>query len=104
MTDRSAQLKALAGESRLQILRLLRDPANRFARQASADPEAVGVCMTLLAEEMALSQPTVSRHVNLLRQAGFVGVTKRQQWSYCRRDEEALSEFLRWLGTDLDIE
>lgn len=59
--------------------------------------------MNLIAENLEMSQPTVSRHLNLLRQAGFIDVQKHKQWSYCKRNEKSLAEFYRWLRRELVI-
>ena len=103
MDKRETQVKALSGQTRIRILQLLLDPAQNFSHQESADPESFGVCMNLISEALDMSQPTISRHIGLLRQAGFVNVQKFKQWSYCKRDEKALSEFHRWLKKDLAI-
>ena len=99
--DRSTQIKAMASEQRLRILQLLADPKNHFGRQWSADPETFGVCMTLIAEALAIAQPTASRHLDILRQAGFITVQKHLKWSYCKRDEAAISGYLKWLGREI---
>lgn len=98
MKDRSSQIRALASEQRLQVLRLLKAPGEHFARQTSADPVEFGVCLTHIAEALEVSQPTASRHVDLLRQAGFITVRRQGKWSYCKRDEAALGEYVRWLA------
>ncbi len=64
MIDRSTQIRAMASEVRLEVLRLLREPGKHFGGQWSADPVEFGVCMTLLAEALSLSQPTMSRHLD----------------------------------------
>ncbi|WP_417768716.1 ArsR/SmtB family transcription factor [Stappia sp.] len=104
MQDRSTQIRAFSSEQRLEILRLLKTPEVHFAGQWSADPAEFGVCMMLIAEALGVAQPTASRHVDLLRQAGFITVHRKGKWVYCRRQEEALGDFLAWisetLGTD----
>lgn len=104
MPDRSDQIKALASESRLEVLRLLSRPGVEFAHQESANPNEVGVCMNMIAERMGVTQPTISRHIDLLRRAGFLKVLKQQKWSYCSRNEEALREYRDWFSTSLSIE
>ena len=99
--DRSTQIKAMASEQRLTVLRLLADPQGHFGHQWSADPAAFGVCMTLIAEALAVAQPTASRHLDILRQAGFITVRKHLKWSYCKRDETAIRDYLDWLATEL---
>ena len=99
---REAQLRAISSDVRMTILRLLRNPAAHFSGQLSADPVAFGVCMSLIAEALGIAQPTASRHLDLLRQAGFLKVRRQGKWSYCRRDETAIRDFLAWLKRDLD--
>lgn len=99
--DRVLQIKALSSETRLALLRLLANPKKHFGGQMSADPEDFGVCMTLIAEALDIAQPTASRHVELLKQAGFITVQKYQRWSYCKRDETALADYVKWLSRDL---
>lgn len=103
MPNRSDQIKALASESRMEILRLLADPEASFAHQESADPVKTGVCMNLIAERLGVSQPTVSRHIELLHRADFLTIVRRQKWAYCARNEVALSEYHRWLRDNLGI-
>lgn len=99
--DRSTQIKALASETRMEILALLAEPKKHFAKQWSADPVEFGVCMTLIAAALAVAQPTASRHLDLLKQANFITVRKHQKWSYCRRNEAGLEDYLNWLRQEL---
>ena len=103
MTDREDQIKALANVTRLEILRVLVEPKREFGDQWSADPEEVGVCVQTLAEHFAVSQPTMSRHIELLKRAGFIVTQKQQKWTYCSRNEAALAEYAAWLSESLNI-
>lgn len=94
--DRSTQMKALASPPRLTILRLLAEPQVHFGHQWSADAREFGVCMTLIAEALGVAQPTASRHLDLLRQAGFITVRRHLKWSYCKRDEAVIGGI--WTG------
>lgn len=91
----------MASEQRLRILQLLAEPGKHFGQQWSADPVEFGVCMTLIAESLAVTQPTASRHLDILRQAGFITVRKHLKWSYCKRDEAAIRDYLGWLGREI---
>ena len=102
--DRSIQMKALASEPRLKVLQLLAEPKQHFGDQWSADPAAFGVCMTLIAEALEVAQPTASRHLDILRQAGFIAVRKHMKWSYCKRDEAAIQDYLNWLSQEIRME
>ncbi len=100
---RTLQLKALSSEARLQILQLLADPKKYFSHQWSADPEETGVCMTLIAEALEVKQPTISRHLDILKQARLITVKKHMKWSYCQRDEIEIQNYLDWLKKELSI-
>lgn len=101
MADRSTQIRAVSSEQRLAILRLLQAPAQHFGQQWSADPAEFGVCVTLIAEALGVSQPTATRHIQLLRDAGFITVRRFQKWSYCRRNEAALADYLSWFAREV---
>ena len=104
MSNRTDQIKALSSDSRLEILRLLVHPAIEFPHQESADPAQVGVCMNMIADRLGVSQPTISRHIDLLRRAGFLIIRKQQKWSYCSRNEDALQDYHQWLSKSLSIQ
>jgi ArsR family transcriptional regulator len=72
----AARFKALADPARVGIVNLL-----------SASDE---VCVCTLTDALGLSQPTVSHHLRLLREAGLVTAEKRGTWSYYRLESEAL--------------
>ena len=103
MTIREDQVKALANETRIEVLRLLDDPSAHFSMQESANPEEFGVCVQLLAEHFKVSQPTMSRHIELLKRAGFIAAKRLQKWTYCSRDEAALTDYAEWLKSSLNI-
>lgn len=101
--EKSKQIKAMANESRLMILKLLAKPQRHFGHQQSADCVVIGVCMSLIADALGISQPSVSRHLDILKQAGFIRVRKQQKWSYCKRDEAAIQGYLDWLSQELNL-
>ena len=47
------------------------------------------VCVCELTAEFDLSQPTISHHLRLLREAGLVASSKRGTWAYYRLVPEA---------------
>lgn len=101
--NRAIQIKAMASQTRMSILQLLADPQQNFCHQQSADPAEFGVCMTLIADALGLAQPTVSRHLDILRQAGFLSIARQHKWSYCKRDDGAIRNYLDWVGQELAI-
>ncbi len=72
-----------------------------FAEQVTGDPAEIGVCVTLITGKLGMSQPTVSRHLELLRRAGFLTVQRIGKWSFYKRDEETLSDYRSWLNDAL---
>jgi ArsR family transcriptional regulator, arsenate/arsenite/antimonite-responsive transcriptional repressor len=79
-------LKAVADPARLRILSLL---------QAQPDGQA---CVCHLTGPLGLSQPTVSHHLKVLREAGLVRSERRGSWVHYRADPEALEALSRLLG------
>ena len=63
-------LKALADPARLRLVSLV---------AASAEAEA---CVCDLTEPLGLSQPTVSHHLKVLVDAGFLTRSQRGTWAY----------------------
>ena len=65
-----------------EVLKVLADPARLriIAMLANTDE----VCACDLTAPLGLSQPTVSHHVKVLREAGFVESDRRGKWVYHR--------------------
>jgi ArsR family transcriptional regulator len=69
--------------------KVLADPARlRLLAMIAASDE---VCVCNLTDAVGLSQPTVSHHLKVLNDAGFVAREKRGTWAYYRLVPEALS-------------
>jgi len=68
----AAALKVLADPARLRLLSLI---------QAQPAGEA---CVCHLTEPLGLTQPTVSHHLKVLRDAGLVEREQRGSWAYFR--------------------
>lgn len=80
----AARFKALADPTRVAIVN----------RLGTADE----VCVCELNAEFDLSQPTISHHLKLLREAGLVAVTRRGTWAYYRLVDESLQQLRQTLG------
>jgi ArsR family transcriptional regulator len=76
--------KALGDSTRLQMLQLLAG-----ARRA--------LCVCELESQFDLSQPTVSHHLKILRDAGLVQATRRGTWVFYELNCKPF-ELLRWLS------
>jgi ArsR family transcriptional regulator len=86
---RLEQLRALADPTRLKILELLKKPG---CCSISVDDRKGGMCVCDLTGPLGLTQPTITHHLKVLREAGLVECRKMGPWLYCRRNEEALQE------------
>jgi ArsR family transcriptional regulator len=93
--DIETALRALANDRRLLILEWLKHPKAHFRRQADGDLVLDGVCGVLIAEKLAVSQPTVSEHLKILSQAGLVTSKRVKQWTFYKRDEAHISRLKR---------
>ena len=89
------QLQALADPTRRRILQLLKRKGRCSCDLiGAADP---GLCVCDLEAELSLSQPTITHHIQVLRDAGLVTTRKVGRWLYCRRNEQALDRLSVWL-------
>ena len=77
--------KALGDPVRLQLVDVLRKHAGK-------------VCVCELVPLFDVSQPTVSHHLKVLRQAGIVGSEREGLWAYYYVLPEALKELSAWLS------
>jgi ArsR family transcriptional regulator, arsenate/arsenite/antimonite-responsive transcriptional repressor len=84
-TSLAAVAKALGDPIRLQIVDVLRRHAGE-------------VCVCELVPLFDVSQPTVSHHLKVLREAGIVGSEKRGLWVYYFVIPGALDGLRGWLA------
>ena len=77
--------KALGDPIRVQLVDVLRKHAGK-------------VCVCELVPLFDLSQPTVSHHLKVLREAGLVGSERQGLWAYYYVNPDAVKELSRWLS------
>jgi ArsR family transcriptional regulator len=80
----AARFKALADPTRVAIV-------NRLAQAAET-------CVCDLTAAFDLSQPTISHHLRILREAGLVEATRRGTWAYYRLVPETVAALGEALG------
>jgi ArsR family transcriptional regulator len=80
----AARFRALADPTRVAIVN----------RLASTDE----VCVCDLNSAFQLSQPTISHHLKVLRDAGLVESSRRGTWAYYRLVPDAVRELRTTLG------
>lgn len=89
--DLAKTLKAIADPARLRLISIV---------AASPDQEA---CVCDLTEPIGLSQPTVSHHLKVLAEAGFLTRSKRGSWAYYRLVPGSLDALSRLLVTQSQV-
>jgi ArsR family transcriptional regulator, arsenate/arsenite/antimonite-responsive transcriptional repressor len=77
--------KALGDPIRMELVDVLRKHAGK-------------VCVCELVPLFDLSQPTVSHHLKVLREAGIVGSERRGLWAYYYVNPDSLEELSTWLS------
>ncbi|NMN94984.1 metalloregulator ArsR/SmtB family transcription factor [Antrihabitans stalactiti] len=85
-TELAAKLKALSDPVRLRLLSAIASTATQEA------------CVCDISAGIELSQPTISHHLKVLRQAGLIDSERRGTWVYYRVVPDALQQLSRLLG------
>ena len=78
MRDLLIILKALANPARLRIVKLL---------------EADELCVCDIITVIGLKQSTISKHLNILKNAGLVDDRKDGTWAYYRLSKKCINEY-----------
>jgi ArsR family transcriptional regulator, arsenate/arsenite/antimonite-responsive transcriptional repressor len=82
-----------------RTMKALADPARIRLMSMVAAHEGGEACVCDLTEPLGLSQPTVSHHLRVLTEAGFLTRSKRGTWAYYRLVPESLDALTAVLGT-----
>jgi ArsR family transcriptional regulator, arsenate/arsenite/antimonite-responsive transcriptional repressor len=81
----AAVAKALSDPIRVQLVDVLRKHPGK-------------ACVCELVPLFDLSQPTVSHHLKVLKDAGIVGMEKQGLWSYYYVNPDSTKELSAWLS------
>ena len=88
----------VADSTRRDILQILLERYNQSA-------DAVGeLSVSDIVSQLGLSQPTISKHLKVLREAGLVGVREEGQHRYYHLDYSPLEEIEDWLIPFLSVD
>ncbi len=88
-------LRALADPTRRRILALLK------RRGCCSIGKDVGLCACDIEAQVKLSQPTISHHMAVLKEAGLIEAEKIGQWMWYRRNERALRQLAQALAQEM---
>ena len=92
-------ISPLNAESLAKSLKALADPARLRLLSMVAAHEDKEACVCDLTDPLGLSQPTVSHHLKVLVEAGYLSVSKRGTWHYYRLVSGALDSAANLLTT-----
>lgn len=79
------------------MLSWLKNPELFFEDGYCAD----GVCVGQIQKKSGLTQSTVSEYLAVLQRAGLIAATRSGQWTYYKRNEDAIRELGAFIGTNL---
>ena len=103
--DTKEIIKALDNDFRMQILAWLKDPENNFPPQGMHLPEGTdfegGVCVGSICDKAGISQSTVSHYLDILQRSGLLESLRAGKWTYYRRNEEVIGDFIESLRNEL---
>lgn len=96
-------LRVLGNENRLLMLLWLLDPRQHFPPQVDGDLVEDGVCVGFITEKIGLSQPTVTKHLQVLTEARLVTSKRVKNWMFYRPDRASIENTYRNLGEILQL-
>jgi len=93
--------KILSNQTRVDILKWLKNPEVNFPPHQDIDHFDDGVCVGFIQDKTGLSQSTISTYLNSMQNAKLVIPTRHGKWTYYRRNEETIKEYLKSLKEEL---
>lgn len=94
--------KTLSNPTRMVIVQWLKEPKKHFDVSGQlVDADEEGVCVSIIQAKTGLSQPTVSLYLAALQRAELVRSKRIGPWTYYKRNEDKVQEFLQTLERQL---
>lgn len=93
--------KALSNATRLDILKWLKNPEVHFPPHQELGHFNDGVCGQYIKDKSGLSQPTISHYLSGMQKAGLLLTTRHGKWTYFRRNEEVIQNYLKTIQDEL---
>lgn len=93
--------KILSNETRLKILHWLKKPEEHFPFQHVKGNFDDGVCVQYIGEKSGLSLSTISHYLSMLQRVGLVTQSRFGKYTYYKRNEAAITEFIDLLRENL---
>ena len=93
--------KVLSNKTRVAILQWLKAPERNFPPHQDIDHFNDGVCVGYIQDKTGLSQSTVSTYLTSMQNVGLVIPTRHGKWTYYRRNETVIQDYIKALTNDL---
>jgi len=97
--------KALSNETRLSIVRWLKNPQENFPPQGGDLDSSIalkgGVCVSSIHQKAGGSQSTVSNYLDMLQRAELLLSERHGKWTYYRRNEETIQALAGYISKEL---
>lgn len=93
--------KVLSNKTRLNIIKWLKMPEENFPPHVDIKGFNDGVCVRNIQIKAGLSQSTISTYLSLMQSAGLVIPTRHGKWTYYKRNEAVISEYIKALTKEL---
>ncbi|GMN06757.1 metalloregulator ArsR/SmtB family transcription factor [Croceitalea sp. MTPC5] len=93
--------KILSNQTRVAILKWLKNPEENFPPHQDIDHFDDGVCVGFIQDKAGLSQSTISTYLNSMQNAKLVIPTRHGKWTYYKRNEEVIQAYLKELKEQL---
>ncbi len=93
--------KVLSNKTRVAILQWLKMPERNFPPHQDIDHFNDGVCVGYIQDKTGLSQSTVSTYLTSMQNVGLVIPTRHGKWTYYRRNETVIQDYIKALTNDL---
>ena len=91
-------LTAAQAEGLSLVMKALADPTRLRLVSMVAAHDGGEACVCDLTVPLGLTQPTISHHLKVLRQAGIVGSERRGLWAYYYVNPDSVQELSGWLS------
>jgi DNA-binding transcriptional ArsR family regulator len=86
-------IKSLSNETRLNILKWLKDPYAHFPEEElNEETSELGVCVSDIAKKAGMSIPTVSDYLKTMSSSKILIATRKGQWTYYKRNEKSIQD------------
>lgn len=93
--------KALANDTRFDIVRWLSDPEANFRPHKDGKDFSDGVCVAVIQEKTGMSQSTISHYLSILQRCDLVIPVRIGKWTYYSRNEATVHAYISELQQTL---